>query len=580
MVKLVPPGLSREQVEDHLFGRAAKIETQSVVASARWIDADKLVAAAQSPDRPFYFGRLHRDSSAVFLGTLGAPPKSDQSQGCPIGWSDNRHIVTVAGSRAGKGQSAIIPNLHLYAGSVVCIDPKGENAEATASVRAGWHRQDVHVLDPFEVVRSQASHWATFNPLDSVDLKADDAIEHVALIADSLVVQANEKDAHWDESARSLIEALILFTLVEPRIKDKSLVTMRLLLLTGDLRAARETLILSVARQSRIWFPPQAIPDSALAGFDALLTTMASNAHPRFGGVIRGQANSLLSMGPEERGGVLSTARRNTKFIDGVAMGRSLSTGKRSFDFAQLKSGARGATVYIVLPARYMATHSRWVRLLVNCMFIAVEKTKTARQGEPSVLAILDEFPVLGYMRLVESAVGYMAGFGLKIWSIVQDLSQLKRHYPQSWETFLGNAGLLQFFGNTDETTLTYVSKRLGETEVEVPTSTATESHTETVGGPSEAERARVLHSQNASGAIDDDAFFESRSTQSGTTSGSSSQTTKTPLLTPDEVARLFSRESLNQLVVFAGMQPARLKRVEHHRLGKGAQAYWRQLVN
>ena len=62
-------------------------------------------------------------------------------------------------------------------------------------------------------------------------------------------------------------------------------------------------------------------------------------------------------------------------------------------------------------------------------------------------------------------------------------------------------------------------------------------------------------------------------------TQGSSHQTTKTALLTPDEVARLFSRESLNQLVLFAGLQPVRLKRVDHYRLGADAEPYWRRLL-
>jgi type IV secretion system protein VirD4 len=53
-----------------------------------------------------------------------------------IGWNDDRHLMTIAGSRAGKGVSLIIPNLLFYEGSAVVIDPKGENARITAgSVR-------------------------------------------------------------------------------------------------------------------------------------------------------------------------------------------------------------------------------------------------------------------------------------------------------------------------------------------------------------------------------------------------------------------------------------------------------------
>jgi type IV secretion system protein VirD4 len=52
-----------------------------------------------------------------------------------IGWNDDRHVMTIAGSRAGKGVSLIIPNLLFYKGSAVVIDPKGENARITAGRR-------------------------------------------------------------------------------------------------------------------------------------------------------------------------------------------------------------------------------------------------------------------------------------------------------------------------------------------------------------------------------------------------------------------------------------------------------------
>ena len=54
--------------------------------------------------------------------------RNDSDSAPPVGYLDDRHIVTIAGSRAGKGVTSIIPDLCLYPGSVICIDPKGENA--------------------------------------------------------------------------------------------------------------------------------------------------------------------------------------------------------------------------------------------------------------------------------------------------------------------------------------------------------------------------------------------------------------------------------------------------------------------
>jgi type IV secretion system protein VirD4 len=68
----------------------------------------------------------------------------------------------------------------------------------------------------------------------------------------------------------------------------------------------------------------------------------------------------------------------------------------------------------------------------------------------------------------VEDAAGQIAGFGVKLWPILQDLSQLKALYETRWETFLGNAGILQFFGNNDLSTLEWISKRCGRTSITV----------------------------------------------------------------------------------------------------------------
>src|ERR1700710_1111441 len=84
------------------------------------------------------------------------------SMGRYAGVSDDRHILTVAGSRAGKGTSLIVPNLLHYPGSCLAIDPKGELATLTASRRSAqgseWsqamdpERGQVFALDPFNRV--------------------------------------------------------------------------------------------------------------------------------------------------------------------------------------------------------------------------------------------------------------------------------------------------------------------------------------------------------------------------------------------------------------------------------------------
>jgi type IV secretion system protein VirD4 len=93
-----------------------------------------------------------------------------------------------------------------------------------------------------------------------------------------------------------------------------------------------------------------------------------------------------------------------------------------------------------------------------------MQRTKLPPDKE-ATLFILDEFATLQRMEVIERAAGYIAGFGVKLWIILQDLNQLKSLYSDRWETFLGNSGIITAFGNTDITTINYLSTKLGETE-------------------------------------------------------------------------------------------------------------------
>ena len=83
-----------------------------------------------------------------------------------VGHGDDRHAVIIAGSRSGKGRSAIIPNLFLWPGSALVIDPKGENATVTAAARSRFPGHRMAVLDPKGAASVRDSFRVSFNPLD------------------------------------------------------------------------------------------------------------------------------------------------------------------------------------------------------------------------------------------------------------------------------------------------------------------------------------------------------------------------------------------------------------------------------
>jgi len=342
-----------------------------------------------------------------------------------FGRDDDRHIVTVAGSRAGKSSTVLIPNLRRYPGSVFVIDPKGELARATAAHRARMG-QRVFVLDPYdETGVPTASH----NPFSELGMgKPEHVAADAAQLADALII-SNNKDPHWTDSAKNLIRGLTLYLMSS----------------SSTLPTLREVRRLLNAT------PPE---------LDAVFTAMVES--PAFDGIVANIGAAFLGKkesGGRELQGILSTAQEQTAPLDDIVR----ITNRSDFKLSDLRSGK--ISIYLVLPAMRMGTHYRWLRLVVQQALAAMERAPVPRGSLP-VWFVLEEFPALGHMRSIETAAGLMAGFGVKLWSVLQDLTQLKTHYPHSWETFLGNAGIIQAFGNADVTTTEHFSKMLGMTQV------------------------------------------------------------------------------------------------------------------
>jgi type IV secretion system protein VirD4 len=140
-------------------------------------------------------------------------------------------------------------------------------------------------------------------------------------------------------------------------------------------------------------------------------------------------------------------------------MGRVL--GRSDFAFADMK--ASPATIFLVLPPDRIAAYARWLRLM-----IAQALTDLSRGAVPArpVLFLLDEFAALGRLDPVERAMGLMAGYGVQLWPICQDIHQLRTLYRERAGTFFSNAGALQIFGVNDHDSAKLVSDLLGQETV------------------------------------------------------------------------------------------------------------------
>lgn len=486
---------AKDFTDDIARGVTTRYLNQQNVPQARWEPVENIMASRALAYDPANPGRK------ILVGAM-----ADRL----IGIDDNRHVMTVAGSRTGKSVT-LIGNLLFYRGSILAMDPKGELAAKTAERRAALG-QNVCILDPFQIAPDHLSGYRkSFNPLTLLHPGNDTIIEDAGLISDALVI-AGGKDPHWDDSAQNWIEGLLLHIATDPRYEGRRhLVTLR-------------SLIHSVL-----------IPDAEDDEAYALELEMLRNAErlqghdatADIGDAIEGAVRDFYERPANERASVLSTTRRHTKLLDYRSIARVLSG--HDFDLAALKTAPEGLTIYLCLPANRMKRCNRWLRLFVNLLLDAMERER--HEPDCPVLVCLDEFPVLGHMQQLEDAAGQIASFGVKLWVVLQDWGQGKALYKDRWETFAGNAGILQFFGNNDLQTTEYISRRLGKTIVQV------------------TREGEAAVDQRAAGLT-----------------GRSESLEQFDLLTPSEVSQQFARSDRlkRQLIIWAGYNPMILQRVEY----------------
>jgi type IV secretion system protein VirD4 len=419
-------------------------------------------------------GSAHFANASQVKNSLGGAAglivgRENRKGGQLLRYAGQAHLLTIAPTRSGKGVGAIIPNLLTADRSVLCIDPKGENARITARARSRFGQ--VYVLDPFEI-SGQPS--AAFNPLAGLDSDSLDLAEDAALLADALVHDPPGQvgEAHWNEEARALIAGLILYVVCEEPAPTRTLATVR------------ELLTLS--------------PADFAATLKIMQETMGA------GGLIRRAANRHQGKSEREASGVLSSAQRHTHFLDSARI--NLTMASSDFRFADLKKAK--ATVFLVLPPERLDAYSRWLRLMVAQAIHDLARSP-ARPATP-VLFLLDEFAALGRLEPVERAFGLMAGYGLQLWPILQDMHQLWSTYGERAGTFVSNAGLVQIFNVADVETASWVSKSIGATTMSYQTTGTSTSR----GGMQ---------------------LFETKS------ASVSSHLSRRELMTPDEIMRLDS---------------------------------------
>ncbi len=294
---------------------------------------------------------------------------------------------------------------------------------------AGWRARFGRVLlfDPTNILSN------AYNPLLEVR-RGEWEVRDVQNIADVLVDPegALERRNHWEKTSHSLLVGTILHVLyAEP---DKTL-----------------------AGVANFLSDPKRPIESTLR---AMMTTPhlgKSGVHP----VIASAARELLNKSENERSGVLSTAMSFLGLYRDPVVAKV--TSRCTWHIHDLIDDERPATLYLVVPPSDISRTKPLVRLILNQIGRRLTEDLSAKRRRHRLLLMLDEFPALGRLDFFESALAFMAGYGMKAFLIAQSLNQIEKAYGTN-NSILDNCHVRVSFATNDERTAKRVSDALGTT--------------------------------------------------------------------------------------------------------------------
>ncbi|TXJ10943.1 MAG: conjugal transfer protein TraG [Afipia sp.] len=382
--------------------RAREAKNAETFGSARWARADEVRGA----------GLLGEDG--VVLG------KFDHAY---LRHDGPEHVLCFAPTRSGKGVGLVVPSLLTWPGSAIVHDIKGENWQLTAGFRAKHGR--VLLFDPTN------TKSAAYNPLLEVR-RGEWEVRDVQNIADILVDPEGslEKRNHWEKTSHALLVGAILHVLYAE--EDKTL-----------------------AGVAAFLSDPKRPIESTLAAMMKTAHLGEAGPHP----VIASAARELLNKSDNERSGVLSTAM---SFL-GLYRDPVVAEVTRRCDWriADIVGAKHPTSLYLVVPPSDIARTKPLIRLILNQIGRRLTEDLHAKGNRHRLLLMLDEFPALGRLDFFESALAFMAGYGLKAFLIAQSLNQIEKAYGPN-NSILDNCHVRVSFATNDERTAKRVSDALG----------------------------------------------------------------------------------------------------------------------
>ena len=340
-------------------------------------------------------------------------------------------VMLSAPTRSGKGVGVVVPNLLNWPDSVVVLDIKGENHAITAGYRSK-HQQTVYAFSPFDE-EARSHRW---NPLTAVRTSPLHRVGDLLGIGQVFFPNdgsGTSSEAFFNDQARNLFLGLGLLLLETPELPRT--VGELLRQSSGKGQPLKDHLGSQITQRREHGKP---LTDECVDALQRLL----SNSE-----------NTLSSV-------VATFNAPLTIFADAVV---DAATSADDFRLEDLRR--QRMSVYVRIPPHRLAN----ARPLLNLFFSQLVSLNTQHlpEQDPSLrfqcLLVNDEFTAMGRVGVITHSAAFLAGYNLRLLTVVQAMSQLDAVYgDKEARTFATNHGLQILYAPREQRDADEYSAMLG----------------------------------------------------------------------------------------------------------------------
>lgn len=361
------------------------------------------------------------------------------------------HVLTFAPTRSGKGVGLILPTLLSWSRSTFISDLKGELYALTAGWRKNYANNKILKFEPAALIGC-----AKWNPVDEIRIGTEYEIADVQNLA-ILVVDPDGKGLrdHWQKTSYMLLVGLILHVIYKSKTD--------------------QTVIASLAGIDALLADPKYASEDEKKAMQTLWREMLYNTHidnikPH--PVVSAAGKDMLDKPEDEGGSVLSTLKTSLALYRDPVVAKN--TNSSDFNLKQLMNFSDPVSLYAIAQPVDKERLKPLMRIMVNMVIrlnaadMEFKKGRAVANYKHRLLMMLDEFPSLGKLEILQESLAFLAGYGIKVYLICQDTTQLRRretgYGPE--ESITSNCHVQIAYQPNRLETAEYLSKMTGVTTV------------------------------------------------------------------------------------------------------------------